>query len=151
MLLTTVGIILGIVGGVESTEPYSSNVLYVFRILSKVSLGIFIASFVIILAITIILSRSISHAESGEKKILLAVALSLPLLLVRLVYSAGYTFGDKQSFNSLDGSVTILLCMALLEEMGIVLIYEGAGLTLRRVGKQDAATRKHNGLDAEKG
>ena len=33
--------------------------------------------------------------------------------------------------------MTILLCMALLEEMAIVLVYEGAGLTLSKVEKRN--------------
>lgn len=145
MLLTTVGIILAIIGGVASGDNYGSTGRYVPQALSKAGLGLFIAAFVAILAVTIILSLSVSHAESGEKRILLAVALSLPLLLLRLIYSSIFTFGDKQDFSSLDGSVTILLCMALLEEIGIVLIYEGAGLTLRKAGKKDVANREHNG------
>lgn len=139
-LLNTVGIILSIVGGVDSGNDYQKTGRYVPQTLTKVGLGLFIASFVAILATTAILSSSISHAEPGEKRILLAVAVSLPLLLVRLIYSSVYNFGDVSNFSSLSGSVTILLCMALLEEIAIVLIYEGVGLTLRKIGKQDGAT-----------
>ena len=77
---------------------------------------------------------SVSHAEAGEKRILSAVAASLPLLLIRLIYASVYTFGNSRRFSALSGSVTILLCMALLEEMAIVLIFEGVGLTLRKSG-----------------
>lgn len=125
------GIILSIIGGVNSGQDYGKTGRYVPQTLSKVGLGLFIASFVAILAFTAILFFSISHAEAGEKRILLAVAVSLPLLLVRLIYSSVYTFKESSKFSSLTGSVTILLCMALLEEMAIVLIYEGVGLTLR--------------------
>lgn len=130
-ILNTVGIILSIIGGVNSGQDYGKTGRYVPQTLSKVGLGLFIASFVAILAFTAILFFSISHAEAGEKRILLAVAVSLPLLLVRLIYSSVYTFKESSKFSSLTGSVTILLCMALLEEMAIVLIYEGVGLTLR--------------------
>ena len=145
-LLNTVGIILSIIGGVESGNDYSTTGRYVPQTLTKVGLGLFIASFAAILAITVILSSSISHAEPGEKRVLLAVALSLPLLLVRLIYGSVYIFGNSSDFNSLSGSVTILLCMALFEEIGIVLIYEGVGLTLRKVSKQAVATGEQNGL-----
>ena len=134
-LLNTVGIILSIIGGVNSGRDYSKTGLYVPQTLSKVGLGLFIASFVAILAATVLLSSSVSHAEPGEKRILLAVAVSLPLLLVRLIYSSIYTFGGLRAFSSLNGSVSLLLCLALLEEMAIVMVYEGAGLTLRRIGK----------------
>ncbi len=131
--LNTVGIALSIYGGVESR--YSKTSRYVPQTLSKVGLGLFIASFVAILTATVLLSSSVSHAEPGEKRILLAVAVSLPLLLVRLIYSSIYTFRGVRAFSSLNGSVSLLLCLALLEEMAIVMIYEGAGLTLRRIGK----------------
>ena len=128
------GIILSIIGGVDSGNGYGKTGRYVPQTLTKVGLGLFIASFVAILAFTAILSTCISHAEPGEKRILLAVAASLPLLLVRLIYSSLYTFGNDLRFSSLSGSVTILLCMALLEEIAIVVIYQGVGLTLRKFG-----------------
>lgn len=135
MLLNTVGIILSIVGGVDSGNDYHKTGRYVPQTLTKVGLGLFIASFVAILATTIFLSFSISHAEPGEKRILLAVAVSLPFLLVRLIYASIYDYRLSSNFSSLDGSVTILLCMALLEEIAIVLMYEGVGVTLRKVTK----------------
>ena len=140
------GIILSIIGGVESGSDYSTTGRYIPQTLTKVGLGLFIASFVAILTITVLLSSSISHAEPGEKRVLLAVALSLPLLLVRLMYGAVYIFGNSSEFNSLSGSVSILLFMGLFEEMGIVLIYEGVGLTLRKVVKQAVATGEQRGL-----
>ena len=143
------GIILSIIGGVESGSDYSTTRRYVPQTLTKVGLGVFIASFVAILTVTVLLSSSISHAEPGEKRVLLAVALSLPLLLVRLMYGAVYIFGNSSDFNSLSGSVTILLCMGLLEEIGIVLIYEGVGLTLRKVSKQAVATGEQRSLSTK--
>lgn len=133
------GIILSIVGGVDSGTDYHKDGRYVPQTLTKVGLGLFIASFVAILAFTTILSLSISHAEPGEKRVLFAVAASLPFLLVRLIYASIYDYKLDYNFSALNGSVTILLCMALLEEIAIVLIYEGVGVTLRKVAKQDVA------------
>ena len=133
------GLILSIVGGVNSGTDYHKDGRYVPRTLTKVGLGIFIASFVAILAFTVILSMSISHAEPGEKRVLLAVAASSPFLLVRLIYASIYNYGLDHNFSALNGSVTTLLCMALLEEIAIVLIYEGVGVTLRKVPKQNVA------------
>ena len=75
--------------------------------------------------------------------------MSLPLLLVRLIYASIYGYRDSADFSSLSGSFTIMLCMALLEEIAMVLIYEGAGLTLRKVGKQGVATGER--LDSFRG
>ncbi len=116
-----------------SGNDYSKVGHYVPQTLTKVGLGLFIASFVAILVTTVILSLAISHAGQGEKRILLAVAGSLPLLLVRLIYASIYEYRNSPDVSSLSGSVTILLCLALLEETAIVLIYEGVGLTSRKV------------------
>ena len=137
---------LSIIGGVKSGNNYSKTGQYVPQDLSKVGLALFIVSFLAILATTVILSPSISHAEPGERRVLLAVAVSLPFLFVRLVYSSAFTFGNHSSFSPLRGNVTVLLCMALLEEIAIVLVYECVGLTLRKVTKRDVATGKRFSL-----
>ena len=108
--------------------------------MSKVGLALFLVSFVAILAIASVLTLSLAYAERSEKRILFAVVVSLPFLLVRLVYAALFTFGNRADFSPLRGSVTLLLCVALLEEMAIVLVYEGAGLTLAK-----AETRRDGG------
>ena len=138
-LLITVGLILSIIGGVNAGEDFGKTGIYKTQGLSKAGLGLFIAAFVILCLITATLVQSIRHAEEGEKRILLAVAVSLPFLLVRLVYSALAVFANKRSFSLFYGDVSILLFMALLEEVIVVVIYEGVGLTLKKVGKDRVA------------
>lgn len=128
----------------DSGNDYYKNGRYVPQTLTKVGLGLFIASFVAILATTITLSSSISHAESGEERVLLAVAISLPLFLVRLIYASIYDYKLSPNFSPLNGNITILLCMALLEEIAIVLIYESVGVTLRKVTKEDIVKGEYN-------
>jgi hypothetical protein len=134
-LIITVGLVLTIVGGVYAGNEYSDTGVYTPQSTSKAGLGLWIACFVGIVAATVATSFHISHADSSEKLILLAVAVSLPLMLVRLVYSAIGTFAYVPRLNTETGSVTLLLCMALLEEVAIVCIYEGVGLTLKKVEK----------------
>lgn len=134
------GIILSIIGGVKSGNEYGETGRYTPQTLTKVGLGLFIASFVAILAIAAILSPSISHAEPGEKVILHAVAASMPLLLVRLIYSAVGDYRLSAEFSSLSGSASILFWMALMEEVWIVMLYESVGLTLQKAGEQAVAT-----------
>ena len=138
-LLITVGLILSIVGGVNAGTDFSKTGVYKTQTLSKVGLALFIVAFGILCAITAVLSQSIRHAEEGEKRILFAVAASLPFLLVRLVYSILAVFAKEKSFSLYNGNVTILLCVALLEEAVIVAIYEGVGLTLKKVSKGEVA------------
>jgi hypothetical protein len=136
-VIVMVGLILGIVGGIDASSSLAKTGVYVVQSISKVGLGLFIGSFVIIVIVTILISFSVSHAEHGEKRLLAAVGLSLPFLLVRLVYSSISTFTSNTSFNSVSGNVTIFLCMALIEELIIVVIYEACGLTLQKAGRYE--------------
>ncbi|KAJ8069268.1 hypothetical protein OCU04_002930 [Sclerotinia nivalis] len=131
-ILTLVGLILGILGGTNASHLYTTTGKWIPGTESKVSNILFIVAFVALLITTILTSSSISHAENGEKRILLAVALALPFLSVRLLYSVLSTFVTHSTqFNSFTGSITILLCMSLLEELVIVVIYLAIGLTLK--------------------
>jgi len=134
-LLITVALILGIVGGIDASDNLETTGVYKLGTKSKVATALFVVSYVAIVIITIITSFSISHAEPGEKRILLAVAISLPFLLIRLVYSIMSGLAGDKHFNLITGSVTILLCVALIEEFIVVVIYESVGLTLRQVPK----------------
>lgn len=99
--------------------------------LNKASTALFIVCYVATALATLLMSFSISHAEPGEKRLLIAVAAALPFLLVRLVYSIISNLTHIASFNALTPNVTILLCMVLIEEFIVVLIFEGFGLTLQ--------------------
>jgi hypothetical protein len=105
--------------------------------LNKAGTSLMIVAWVLLVIATALTSSSVSHAEHGERRIFMAVALALPFLLVRLVYSIFSTFTTNKSFNLLDGSPTVLLCVALIEEFIIVLLFEGTGLTLRKVVKEE--------------
>lgn len=146
-ILITVGLILSIVGGINAGTDFGKTGVYKTQTLSKVGLALFIAAFGILCAITAVLSQSIRHAEEGEKRILFAVAASLPFLLVRLLYSVLAVFASERSFSLFYGDVTILLCVALLEEAVIVAIYEGVGLTLKRVSKDELAGGERRSAD----
>ncbi|KAL3423192.1 hypothetical protein PVAG01_04939 [Phlyctema vagabunda] len=143
-LIVMVGLILGIVGGTDASKHISSGV---FRpgSLNKAGTALFVVAFAAIVLMTAIMSFSIAHAEAGEKRVLLAVALSLPFLFVRLLYSCLVTFTSKPAFNQLTGSATVLLCVALLEEFVVVVVYELVGLTLQSIPKdRRAPTGQHH-------
>ena len=135
-LVTTVGFILGIVGGYNAGTDYGDTGHYVVSSETKGAIALFIVAFAAILAITVSLIPAVSAAEAGERRILLAVGISLPFLLVRILYSAIETFANPPKFSLLGGSDTVLLCMALLEEAIVVALYEAFGLTLKRIPKR---------------
>ena len=128
----TIGLILSIIGGVNAGEDYRETGNYGPQPLSKTGLALFIAAFVLLALTAATLTPLIRHAEQGERRILLAVLLSLPFLLVRCVYSALAIFSNEKKFDLMDGDVTVVLCMALLQEAVVVVLYEGAGLMLKK-------------------
>jgi hypothetical protein len=135
-LVIIVALILGIVGGVNASDDFVKTGVYHPGTLSKAGTALFIVCYVAVVIVAIATSFSISHAEEGEKRLLLAIAISLPFLLVRLIYSIMSTFTHNKSFNLLSGNVTVILCVALIEEFIIVVVYEGIGLTLQQVPKE---------------
>ncbi|KAH7342720.1 hypothetical protein BKA65DRAFT_478593 [Rhexocercosporidium sp. MPI-PUGE-AT-0058] len=154
-LVILVGLILGIVGGINASDDYTkalkAGTMATYRpgSLSKVGTALFIASYAAIVAFTIAISFSTPHAQSGEKRILYAVTIALPFLLIRLIYSSISTFSHDPRFNLLTGDQTLLLCMAYLMEICVVLSFEIMGLTLRKVEVQrPAATRQTNSSDS---
>jgi hypothetical protein len=133
----TVGLILGIVGGVHAESTFQKTGVYHQTSLNKAGTALFILCWVAIALFTALISFSVSHADHGEKRILFAVTLALPFLLVRLIFSILSTFTTNTHFNLLTGSVTILLCVALIEEFIIVAIFMAIGVTLNRLPKDN--------------
>ena len=138
-ILITVGLILSIIGGVDAGTQYGKTGTYRPQTLSQVGLGLMIAAFALLILTTLTLSKSIHNAERSERRILLAVVASLPFLLVRTIYSALAVFANARKFRLLGGDVTTLLCVALLQEAIVVVLYEGIGLTLKKE-KKDVTT-----------
>jgi hypothetical protein len=131
------GLILGIVGGIDAGNSFeqgnaSGQHLFHPGSLNKAGSIILITCYVAIVAITALISIFKSHIERDENRLYLAVVLALPFLLVRLVYTGFSTFSYNPKFNILDGNTTIFICMALIEELIIIIIFEVAGLMLRR-------------------
>lgn len=144
-ILVLVGLILGIVGGSDTgsniSDAQSKGVPFVYTVPAEslASVGLFIAGFVLLVLATVLLAIQIRHAEAGEKRLLLAVALALPFVLVRLIFAAFATFdSDNLNFRQFGGSSQYpdyLLGMAVVMEMVAVAIFETVGLLLRQIPK----------------
>ena len=127
--LSIAGLILSIVGGslvdTKNYDPYAVNAE------SKAGIVIFMVVFVCVVLMLGILTAQISRVEAGERRLLLAVALSRPFIFVRLIYAVLSAFRASYDFNTSFGNVIIYLCMAVLEEIAVVIICTAVGLTLR--------------------
>lgn len=148
-MITLVGLILSIVGQTASSDPTNGLV----NAKTKIGLIMFLIAWVGLCILLLLVGSRYRGIEDGEHRLLLAVGLSIPLLLVRLIYSLLVAFTQNPSFNMITGNVTIMLVMDVLEEIIIVLICLGIGLTLSV--RQSAAyievqtsiqSTEHNGL-----
>ncbi|KAI2626601.1 hypothetical protein GGR54DRAFT_591635 [Hypoxylon sp. NC1633] len=138
-LVALVGLILGAVGGSQSSQSIGETGKYTPSSLSQAGIGLMIAAYVLLVLSTIVVATQISSVESGEKRLVLAVGLSLPFILVRLVYSAESILGNNPDFSQFSGNADIFLGMSVVMEMIVVVIVEGIGLTLKRIPKNRAA------------
>jgi len=146
-LLVVVGLILMIVGGAQmantigslegsgASQP-SAGFSYNLPTVSIAGLGLTIAGFGLLVLCTITTAVQVRSADAGEKRLVLAVALSIPFVLVRLVFSGLGTFGHDPSFKTFGGSphyADYFLGMAVVMEMVTTVIFEGVGLTLHKI------------------
>ncbi|KAK4650802.1 hypothetical protein QC762_710760 [Podospora pseudocomata] len=84
---------------------------------------------------TLVTMVEIRAVEPGEKRLLFGVGLASPFMIVRIVFSGLATFGTDprlKSYGGVGSFVWYFLGMGVIMEMMVVLILEGAGLTLNR-------------------
>ncbi|PYH83296.1 hypothetical protein BO82DRAFT_411795 [Aspergillus uvarum CBS 121591] len=117
-LVSLIALIIAIVG-VDKTEK-SGNI----NALLKAAMIIFLIVFAAILAATAWLFKETKGTlQKFQKKLFIGIALSAPFYTVRLVYAAIADLGHYEIFqSSLSGnpsasSLTLSLCMSVLEEM----------------------------------
>ncbi|KAE8444871.1 hypothetical protein EG329_014119 [Mollisiaceae sp. DMI_Dod_QoI] len=135
-IIIIVGLVLAIIGGVNAGNTFETTHQYHPGTLNKAGTSLLIVSYAAIVLFTALISIFVSHAEAGEKRLFLAVALALPFLAVRLIYSGLSTFSTNPRYNILTGNTTLFLCLALIEELIIVITFETVGLTLQKQIKE---------------
>jgi len=87
-----------------------------------------------------------SLVEKGEHRLIIAVAISVPFILIRLIYSLLVVFANNRHFNIVTGSVTINLVMAVLEEFVVTILCISVGLSLQVRSKSiERANTAHHG------
>jgi len=130
-LVVLVGLILSAIGGSDSGTDYANTGVYNISSLTQAGLGLTIAGYALLLVTTAVVGLHVSEVEDGEKRLVLAIVLSLPFLFVRILYSAIGIFGKNPAFSQFGGNINILLGMAVIEEIIIIFIIEAVGVTLR--------------------
>ncbi|KIY02967.1 uncharacterized protein Z520_01432 [Fonsecaea multimorphosa CBS 102226] len=129
-LPSLVGIILSVVGSTDLFSDSHSNVSTGFTLL-KTAICLFLVVFVADILITGHCFLKISHVLPGERGLLFAVALALPFMAVRMIFSLLCVFAnDPKWFSSWSLEWTAILIHAIfgvLMEAIIVTIFIVAG------------------------
>ncbi|KAJ4321450.1 hypothetical protein N0V94_002883 [Neodidymelliopsis sp. IMI 364377] len=134
-LVLLVGMILAIVGGTNTTV--SANGSYQIPTSSKIGVILYVVGFIGITLMFLMSAPRASIIPDKERRIPLAIALALPFILVRLVYSVLSVFLHSHLFSVATGSVPVRVCMAVIEELIVVAVYVLLGFY---VDKMDAAS-----------
>ncbi|KAF4628256.1 hypothetical protein G7Y89_g9902 [Cudoniella acicularis] len=136
-LLGLVALFLGIHGGSQQANSANAADYMDVNNESKIACLMFTGIFIIALLIFLVLIGQLSIVPAGEKRLLLAVGLAAPFLAVRYIYALLADFAQNKNFNSYFGNPTIYLLMAVLAEIGVVVIIESIGFTLRVLRKHE--------------
>lgn len=131
-LIVTVALVLGSLGGRQAGKNYGATGEYAPTDLSRAGAALTMVAYVLVAGAAGFAALHRARAEHGEGRLLLAVGLALPLVLVRLVYSAATTFANRGAFGVLSGDVNVRLGMAVVMEMLVVAVVESVGLTVQK-------------------
>ncbi|RFU24021.1 hypothetical protein B7463_g12322, partial [Scytalidium lignicola] len=126
-LPTTIALILCIVGGTDEASSKASDQAEGPKYF-KIGIAIFMVIYVLLVGLTVITARDASRAPFGENRVYYAVAIALPFIAVRLLYSVLSVFTTMKAFSLTGGNTVVELCMALVEEFVVVVTYTAAGL-----------------------
>lgn len=138
--VTIIGIILALAGGIKAGEDFKGSGHFTALSITKIAISLFVVAFAAVLTVAVFTAFNVPHIQRGEGRLLLAIALSLPFLFVRLMYSCYVAFANEARFSLVSGSVSLMLAMATIPEFVVVMIYLITGLTLRVILKEEVAT-----------
>jgi len=133
-LLITIALILCIVGG---TNSISSTGVYQPQTTTKAGVVLYVIAFIILVLIAGMLAIKHSNTSHGDKRLVWAVMLAFPFILIRLIYSLLSVFSHNHQFSLVTGSVVIHVFMSVVEEMLVVIIYLVAGWMAESVTHTD--------------
>ena len=122
-----IALVLSIIGGINQyssdTSDHSGG-----RTETLVGIILFLAIYTILCILWSTTVKDLPRMVPSQKRIVVVVLLALPLIACRLLYSLIAEFSHDRRFSLVDGNATIRLCMAILEEFLVVLMYTVLGV-----------------------
>ncbi|KAJ9156634.1 hypothetical protein NKR23_g1201 [Pleurostoma richardsiae] len=143
-MLIFLGLVLVIAGGVKAGNQFKKTLHFQLPVEGEAGLGLIISGFGLLTMAALYVSVLASHIAPGERRLLSAVWVSFPFLIVRVVYGAMGTYTRNPKFNQLTGSAYYFLGMAVAMEMAVVVVCVAIGATLppTPMAEQAAELRK---------
>lgn len=129
------GIILVIIGTDISAGNWITTGAYTINHLTKIGTVIIVAAFAIIVLVVLVFIPRRAEAERSDALLFDMILLSLPLILIRLVYSLLIAFVDDAAFNPLVGNAAAQGLLAVAEEVIVVILYIVAGFRIPKLPK----------------
>ncbi|KAI2819713.1 uridine kinase [Aspergillus niger] len=122
-----IALILSIIGGLDQyssdTSEHSGG-----KTETRVGIILFLAIYIVLCILWSTTVKDLPRMAPSQKRIVGVVLIALPLIACRLLYSLVADFSHDRRFSLVDGNVTIRLCMAIIEEFLVVLMYTVLGV-----------------------
>ncbi|KAL2811475.1 hypothetical protein BJX63DRAFT_433322 [Aspergillus granulosus] len=127
-----IALILAISGGTDQASSNASDHKG-GRAETRAAIILFLIIYLVLGFLWIITARDLGLMVPAQKRIYFAMLLALPFMAVRLLYSILGGFVHDPKFSIFDGSVSVRLWMATIEEFVVVFLYTILGIVTPKV------------------
>ncbi|OCL03690.1 hypothetical protein AOQ84DRAFT_325530 [Glonium stellatum] len=138
-LPATIALILCISGGSDeaSTNPSDQKS---GKTEIRVGIIMFVFIYIALFLLTIITARDFGKILKGERRMFIAVVLSLPFLAVRILYGILTQFSNSKTFSMMNPQIWARILMSVIEEFIVVIMFTIVGLTIPKYSGDMART-----------
>ncbi|KAL9598447.1 MAG: hypothetical protein Q9219_004483 [cf. Caloplaca sp. 3 TL-2023] len=126
-LPAVIALALAVVGGVRLSASGGST-QHSGKEFAQAGISIFMAVFGMYLILGILTLAAFRAVRQSERCILYGILLVAPFLFLRILYAMLAVFRDNDTFGIVNGNPMAQLGMGIIEEMIIVIIYDGVGI-----------------------
>ncbi|KAI4178181.1 MAG: hypothetical protein L6R41_008513 [Letrouitia leprolyta] len=115
--------------------------------IARAGIVILLLAFGLLVLITVFSFSHLRQIRAGDSIMLYAVAISIPFILIRLIYSALVYFDThSKTFNLTGGSIWARAFMSVLEEWVTMILYIYAGIVAPKLDRSQEGTIEMSSL-----